>query len=189
MVDDPGDGHLGGMTALGVGDGDDRYPVGDPPVQVGQLVVERAVDGGHDLEVLVALGVEGAHHGVVMDDVEVRHRVVGIHDVAHLRDAHANSVSFSLFQRPSGPDRRRRIAGGIQEYVVAGGLVATGQLVDDQLDAAVQLRRDRGPRGSDDSNAHYAIEPCPEQFPDRTRGLPPTLTFAGEVAQERSGLA
>ena len=40
VVDHPGDRDLGHVAALGVGDGDDRRALPDPPVQVDQLLVE-----------------------------------------------------------------------------------------------------------------------------------------------------
>ena len=48
VVDHPGDGDVGRAALLGVGDGDDGHPRGETPVEVGELVVERAVDRGHD---------------------------------------------------------------------------------------------------------------------------------------------
>ncbi len=46
VVDDPGDGDVRGRPPLGVGDGHDGDPVGVGPVEVGELLVERSVDGG-----------------------------------------------------------------------------------------------------------------------------------------------
>ena len=51
-------------------------------------------------------------------------------------------------------NRAGRIAGGEEQYLVAGVLEPAGQLVDDQLDPAVQQRRDGSPRWGDHSNAH-----------------------------------
>jgi len=74
VVDHPGDGDVDGRPPLGVGDGHDRDPVGVGPVEVAELLVEGAVDRRRHGQVGEALGVEGPHHGVVVDDVAVGDR-------------------------------------------------------------------------------------------------------------------
>ena len=110
VVDDPGDGDVGGGPALGVGDGDDRHPVGVGPVEVGELLVERAVDGGGHRQAGVVLGVERAHHGVVVDHVAVADRLVGVDDVADLGHGHADAGALGLGQHPLARHRAGRVA-------------------------------------------------------------------------------
>ena len=86
VVDDPGDGDVRGGPPLGVGDGHDGHPVGVGPVDVGELLVERSVDGGGHRQTGVVLGVERAHHRVVVDHVAVADRLVGVDDVPDLGD-------------------------------------------------------------------------------------------------------
>ena len=159
VVDDPGDGDLGHVAALGVGDGDDRCALADAPVEVDELLVERSVHGGDDLQALEALGVERSHHGVVVDDVVVLDGVVGGHDVAQFGDGGAETDALGLGEGPRLRHRAGRVARGVQQDVVAGPGEAAGQQVDDELDATVESRRYRRPRRRDQGYAHEMIKP------------------------------
>ena len=106
----------------------------------------------------IPLGVERPHQGVVVDHVAVTHRLVGVDDVADLGDGHADPGAFGRRKDPLQGDRAGRIAGGEQEDLVAGVLQPSGQLVDDQLDPAVQQGRDGGPGWGDHSDAHGKIQ-------------------------------
>ena len=55
----------------------------------------------------IPLGVERAHDGVVVDDVMVRDRVVGVDDVAELGHGHADPHALGVLERPLawGPGR------------------------------------------------------------------------------------
>ncbi len=115
-----------GRPPLGVGDGHDRDPVGVGPVEVAELLVEGAVDGGGNGQVGEALGVEGAHHGVVVDDVAVGDGLVGVDDVADLGDDHADPQALGRREHPLGGNRTAGVAGGEEEHVVAGLSAALG---------------------------------------------------------------
>ncbi len=58
----------------------------------------------------IALGVERAHDGVVVDDVAVPDRLVGVDDVAELGHGHADPHPFGGGQDPLawGPGRSSR---------------------------------------------------------------------------------
>ena len=62
--------------------------------------------------------------------------------------------AFGGGEDPLAGDRARRIAGGEQEHLVACVLKPTGQLVDHQLDTAVEEWGDGGPRWGDHSDPH-----------------------------------
>ena len=102
VMDDPGDREVGRVAALRVGDRDDGDPGGDALVDVGELVVERAMDRRHDRQVRVPLGVDRSEHGVVVDDVEALGGVVGGHHVAQLGDGDPDAKSFGLVEDPLG---------------------------------------------------------------------------------------
>ena len=129
-MDDPGDGDVRGRPPLGVRDGHDGDAFGVGPVDVGQFLVERSVDGGGHRQAGVPLGIERTHHAVVVHDVAVLDRLVGVHDVADLRDDHPDPGTFGRRKDPLAGDRAGRIAGGEEEHLVAGILQAAGQLVD-----------------------------------------------------------
>jgi len=156
MVDHPGDRHLGRGPALGLGDPDEGHPVGHPAVDVDELFVEGSVDGGDHGQVGVALGVDRAEHGVVVDDVDVglSDGVVGGHDVAQLGDGEAHPVALGLLQEPAKRHRAGRVTGGVEQDLVAGLMQATGQAVDRLFDPAVAVRWDRAPRGGDNGDSH-----------------------------------
>jgi hypothetical protein len=84
------DRHVAGGGRLAVRDGDDVHPVGHVPVDVHELVVERAVVGGDDQLVALAVGVERPDDGVVVHHVAVAHRVVRVDHVPQLDDARAD---------------------------------------------------------------------------------------------------
>ena len=158
VVDDPGDGDLGGRPALGVGDGDDGDTIGDGPIEVGQFGVERAVDSRGHRQIGVALGVEGSHEGVIVHDVVSPDGLVGMDHMTDLGDDHADPSTFGLLEHPLSRHGAGRVAGGEEQHVMAGVLEATGQLVDDDLDAAVEERRDRRPRRGDQCDPHTPIQ-------------------------------
>ncbi len=154
VMDHAGDGDVGRGPVLGVGDADDGHAGCEHPVEVGELVVEGPVDRGHDRKVGVALGVEGTHDGVVMDDVELRDRLIGVHDVAQLGHGHADAHPLGVLQGPRPRHRAGRIPGGEQHQVLARGHQAPGHLVHHELDPPVQRRGDRRPWGGDQRDPH-----------------------------------
>ena len=158
VVDDPGDGDLRGVASLGVGDGDDRDPLGHGAVEVRELLVEGSVDGGGDREVGVVLGVERSDHRVVVHHVALADRLVGVDDVADLRHRHPDPLALGVGEHPLAGHRTGGVAGGVEEDIVAGVLEAAGQLVDDQLDPPVEGRRNGCPGRGDQSDAHGEIQ-------------------------------
>ena len=128
-------------------------------VDVGQLLIERAVDGRGHRQVGIALGVERSHERVIVDHVVVTHRFVGVEDVADLRDGHADPLALGFRQDPFARHGAGGIAGGEEENLVPGVLQPSGQLVDDQLDPSVEARRDGSPWGGDQSDPHTPIQP------------------------------
>jgi hypothetical protein len=157
VVDDAGDGQAGIGLELDVGDGDERDPVRDAPVEVDQLDVERSVDGGHDRDVRQRGRVGRADHRVVVDEVTVAHSLVGGEDVTELGHGEADPVPLRLLQQPLGRDGAGRVARGEQQDLVAGGHQAAAQAVDGLFDPAIEVGRDGGPRGGDDANLHFGI--------------------------------
>jgi len=141
-----------------VGDGHDRYPVGVDPVDVRELVVERTVDGGGHGESGVVLGVEGAHHGVVVDHVTVPDGLVGVDDMPDLRHRTADPGALGRGEHPLARNRTGRVAGGEEQDIVPGILQAPGQLVHDELDPPVEQGRDGSPGWGDDSDPHGEIQ-------------------------------
>ncbi len=113
-----------------MGDGNDGDAGGDAPVDIGELVVERAMNRGHDRQVGVPLGVDRSQHGVVVDDVEALGGVVGGHHVAQLGDGDPDPKSFGLVEDPPGRYWRGRVSGREQHHFVARGLKTACQLVD-----------------------------------------------------------
>ena len=69
VVDHAGDGDLPCRRGLVLRDGDDRDPVGDGPVVVAEIAVERAVVRGDDRQVGEPLGVHRPDERVVVHDV------------------------------------------------------------------------------------------------------------------------
>jgi hypothetical protein len=112
VVDDPGDGNLRRRPPLGMGDGHDRHPVGVDPVEIAELLVERAVDGRSHGQAWVVLGVEGTHDRVVVDHVAVPNGLVGVDDVADLGDHHTYPGPFGLGEDPLTGNRASRVTGG-----------------------------------------------------------------------------
>ena len=85
------------------------------------------------------------------------HRLVGVDHVAELGHGHADALALGLGQHPLAGDRAGRVAGGVEQDVVTGVLQAPGQLVDHQLDAAVEHGGDGSPRWGDQSDPHGQI--------------------------------
>ena len=142
---------------LGMGDGDERDPARRGPVEVGQLRVEGTVDGGGHRQVRVVGGMERSHDRVVVDDVAFAHGLVGVQHVAQFGHGHADALSLRLGQHPLAGHRAGRVAGGVEQHLVSRLLQPAGQLVDDQLDAAVERGWDGGPGRGDQSDAHVQI--------------------------------
>ena len=113
---------------------------------------------GDNMQVGIALRVERAHQGVVVHDVEPLHFVVSRDDMAELDGGGADAAALGVVEHVLPGHFAGRLAGGEQEHLVPGVLEAPGQPVDDQLDAAVQRRWNRCPRGRDDGDAHAPIE-------------------------------
>ena len=66
------------------------------------------------------------------------HRLVGVDHVAELGHGHADALALGLGQDPLAGHRAGRVAGRVEQDLVPGLLQASGQLVDDQLDPAVE---------------------------------------------------
>ena len=158
VVDDTRDGDVGRRTTLRVGDRDERNAIGRSAVEVGELVVEGTVDGGGDRETRVVLRMERAHHGVVVDDVAVAQRLVGMDDVSDLGNGHPDTSALGGRKRPLPRYRAGRITRREQQHIMTLVLEATGELVDHELDAAIEQGRNRGPGRRDDADAHAEIQ-------------------------------
>ena len=70
-------------------------------------------------------------------------------DVADLGHGHPDARALSLGKHPFAGDGAGGISGGEEEHVMARILEAAGQLIDHQLDAAVEQGRDGGPQRRD----------------------------------------
>ena len=121
--------------------------------------VGRAVQRGHHRRAgeLVDERAHGAagEAVVVVDDVELARPLVGleaVHDleVAALLDLLEGGAGEDVAQ----PRLRLRVAAGEQRDVVAARHEALGEEADDELDAAVALRRQREPGRRDHPDAH-----------------------------------
>ena len=159
VMDDPGNRDVRRGTVLGVGDGDDGDAGAEGRVEVGELVVERSMDGGDHREVGEAFGVEGTHHGVVVDHVMVGHGAIGMDHVAQLGHGHADAHPLGVLEGPFLRYRAGGVARGEQGDVVARGHEAPRHLVDHQLDPPVERRWDRCPRWGDEGDPHGLIQP------------------------------
>ena len=157
VVDHPGDRHLGGGPVLRVRDGDQRHATRRGPVEVGQLVVEGPVDGRGHREIRVVGRVEGAHDRVVVHHVALPDGLVGMEDVAEFGHGHADPLPLGERQDPLPRHRTGGITGGVEQDLVAGVLQATGQLVDDEFDPAVEHGGDGCPGWGDQSDPHVQI--------------------------------
>ena len=89
-------------------------------------------------QVGVVLGMERTHDRVVVDHVAVLDRLVGVDHVAQLGNGHADALALGVGQDPLAGDRAGRVARGVEQHVVPGLLQPAGELVDDQLDPAVE---------------------------------------------------
>ena len=94
---------------------------------------------------------------MVVDDVAVADGLVGVDDVAELGHGHADPLALGRGQDPLPGHRAGRVAGGEEQDLVAGVLQAAGQLVDDELDPAVEHGGDGRPGWGDQSDPHGQI--------------------------------
>ena len=140
-------------------DRDHRRSFGDGPVDGRQDVVERSVIGGHDGRTCNPLGIERAHHRVVMNDVDVRQHFVGSDHVARLFGDAPVAHSKRLGEHPLPRHRTGGVAGRDEHDIDSGCSQAPRENVEDVFGASVGRRRHGQPRRSNDADAHGWLAP------------------------------
>ncbi len=170
VVDHGGDRNVGGVPALGLGDGDDRHLAVQRQVQRSEVFLQRAVDGGEDgaPRYGAAAGEGRSRQRVVVHHVAVHEGVVCRDGVAELGHREADPAALGVLEDPAALDRAGGVARGEQDHVVTGLGEPPGQPVHHELDAPVEGRWHGGPGRGDEADAHCPIQPRALRAPFRS---------------------
>jgi hypothetical protein len=132
-----------GLRRLMMGDGDQGCAGSDPGIDLVEFLHEGTVVGGDHLRSAAAFGIGRSDHGVVVHDVEVADRLIGVHQVMQLDEGLADLLGDGAAPYPCLRYRTAGVSGGEQEHRVACGMKSSGESIDDSLGAAVGRRRHR----------------------------------------------
>ena len=116
---------------------DDGDAIGDNPVGVDEIALERAVVRRDDGNAREPFRVQRPDQRVIVHDVDLARQLVGVHDVSYLLGRATRADADRALEDPGALDCAGALAGGVEQHLVAGCSQSPGETVKDGLGSTV----------------------------------------------------